>query len=812
MPLRPSLCDRAGCAGYAPELDWRSVEPFGKVETRFEELLMRHRGVRLVVLFSLLVACLPARQATAQDLRSDLGKFVETPAVAGYEQPLAAEIRARLGKFKLETDNLGDLMVTVGSGSPHRVIVTPMDEAGYVVSGITPDGFLRVQRLPQAAPNPVFDLLHTSQPVLIHTRKGKWISGVSSALSTHLQTARQNPPRANNLDDVYVDIGAASAAEVRLAGVDVLDPLVIERQLYDIGYGRLTAPAIGDRFGCAALVELLRHLDASKIKGTLTVAFVTQQVVGGRGLERLSEEIRADEMVYVGRLLAGRPAGAGGRGAGPAALRSPAHVPGDGAIVAVSGAEAPWPPVAALLKEIASANQIKFTADFSAPLPRGRRSTAATEPAAGAADALPPSTIPARFAHVGIPTRYPATPAEIVDFSDLDNLVRLLEVYAQGSFVPPAVPDSAGSAVAAAASSRPKVAPTVPEILKSLVEKYGVSGHEEAVREEVKRLLPPWAKPETDAIGNLILHLGATPPSAKTPHIAFVAHTDEIGYTVRAINADGSLSVQSVGGGITEFFSGHVVLIHTAGGERPGVIALPSGWEQPGFEWPRGPQAQAQAAAGWRVETGARSADEVAKLGIHVGDWITVPKKYRRLYGTRANARSFDDRVGCTALVAAVWALGPSLPGRDVTFIWSTQEEVGLRGALAAVREMAAQQRAPEYVFAVDTFVSSDSPLESKRFADALVGKGFVARSVDNSSITPRSLVDRLVQMARAAAIPMQYGVTGGGNDGSVFLRYGSIDVGLGWPLRYSHSPGEVIDTRDAEALGRIVALLARSW
>ena len=211
------------------------------------------------------------------------------------------------------------------------------------------------------------------------------------------------------------------------------------------------------------------------------------------------------------------------------------------------------------------------------------------------------------------------------------------------------------------------------------------------------------------------------------------------------------------------------------------------------------------------MDVGARSAEEAAQLGIQVNDWVTVPKKYRKLFGTRANGRSFDDRVGCTALVAAVWALGKDLPGRDVTFIWSTREEVGLEGAKAAADAMA-MGGAPDFVFAVDTFVSSDSPLESKRFADAQIGKGFVIRAVDNSNITDRKFVDKLIALARANLIPVQYGVTGGGNDGSVFLRHGTVDVPIGWPLRYSHSPGEVIDTRDVEALARIVAAISRSW
>jgi putative aminopeptidase FrvX len=117
-----------------------------------------------------------------------------------------------------------------------------------------------------------------------------------------------------------------------------------------------------------------------------------------------------------------------------------------------------------------------------------------------------------------------------------------------------------------------------------------------------------------------------------------------------------------------------------------------------------------------------------------------------------------------------------------------------------------------DFVFAIDTFVSSDSPLESKRFGHAELGKGFVVRAVDNSNIVPLPYVDRVVSLAREANIPAQYGVTGGGNDGAVFTRFGSVDVALGWPLRYSHSPGEVIDTKDLDALGKIVEVIARQW
>ncbi|MGH9473216.1 MAG: M20/M25/M40 family metallo-hydrolase, partial [Terriglobales bacterium] len=212
------------------------------------------------------------------------------------------------------------------------------------------------------------------------------------------------------------------------------------------------------------------------------------------------------------------------------------------------------------------------------------------------------------------------------------------------------------------------------------------------------------------------------------------------------------------------------------------------------------------------ADIGAHSAAEVAALGVAVGDTVTVPKRYRALLGHRASARSFDDRVGDAALIAAAWALGPSLPGRDVTLAWSTGEEIGLDGAKALAIRLAAAGRTPDYVFTIDTFVSSDTPLESHRFADTPLGEGFVIRAIDDSSIAPWPLALRLASIAQAAGIPYQTGLTGGGNDGSAFLPYGSIDLPLGWPLRTSHSPGEVIDTRDLDGLAQMVAKLAHTW
>ena len=96
--------------------------------------------------------------------------------------------------------------------------------------------------------------------------------------------------------------------------------------------------------------------------------------------------------------------------------------------------------------------------------------------------------------------------------------------------------------------------------------------------------------------------------------------------------------------------------------------------------------------------------------------------------------------------------------------------------------------------------------------SDAILGHGFVVRAVDNSNVVPRKLVDKLVTLSRANGATVQYGVTGGGNDGSAFLVYGSTDIALGWPLRYSHSPAEVIDIRDLDSLAKAIAAVAKGW
>jgi putative aminopeptidase FrvX len=722
----------------------------------------------------LLRFCIPAllfaALASAQSLVQDLKTFVATPAVPGYESQLASEIQSRLRAYSPMKDSLGDVIVTIGSGAPHRLIVAPMDAPGYVVSGITNAGYLRLQRLPQFGHLPLFNELYSAQPVRVKTVSGKWINGVVAGISVHLLPGRAHPPDPKDIANMYVDIGADSRQTTKM-----LSPVALDSTLYEMGGEKLTAPRVGDRFGDVALIEILHHLDRSMVRGTLTVAFVVEQWAGARGLQHVLDRFHPDELIYVGRLVSG-------------SKNSAKLPPGSGVLIGRQDPAAPLTGLAAHLNQIAEQNKVPLRPDYSAPL-------------------IPPSylpgpPLPARTVHLAVATAWPSTPAEIIDSGDLADLAMLLEADLQGSSEKPAIP-AAKPLSPPPLPARPRTAPSPEQIVHILTQTYGMSGHEIRVRKAVERLLPSWAKPQADSAGNLVLQVASAPAA---PRILFVAHMDEIGYQVTSILPDGRLQVKSMGGGLPYYYLGHGCMLHTAEGMRPGVMELPDGWNKPGFQWPRGRNVR------YRVDIGARTAAEAQQLGAKVGDAITISKKYRKLLGHRAAVRSFDDRVGDSALISAAWALGPALKNRNVTFVWSTEEELGLVGAGHLAQRLAKEGKAPDYVFAIDTFVSSDSPLESKRFADAHLGQGFVVRAIDNSNIVPRPLVAKVLRVAQANHIPVQYGVTGGGNDGSAFLRYGSQDVALGWPLRYSHSPGEVTDMQDVDALAQIIAAVARAW
>jgi len=704
---------------------------------------------------ALVILCLaPAIRAQGPTAPTErLLWLARVPGVSGHEIDVRKAVGSMLpATLHPETDTLGNLVVRIGSGSPRTLVVAPLDEPGYVVSGITDEGYLRLHRHTTGLAHPLAHEYHVGQPVLIRTAEGGYVNGVTATPSTHLRSTRplgtDSAPR--SLDDLFVDVGASSRDEVAARGIRMLDAVTLRERAVKLAGTEVAGVATSSRAGATALVEIASRLATARPEGTVVLAWTTQAFFGQRGLQRLIDAEKPDRLIaFTGALPPAKDAigSAGVVGGGPLVRED------DG-----------------LLAAAAAAANAKIQKRTSADLPLS-------------------STRGLETHVIAVPSRYAQTPAEVVDAQDVDSAARLAAQAAGLGALGPVVALPEGPEPPAATFAESDL-----RLLAGLVRAYGVSTHEEPVRAEVLRRLPPWAKGEVDPKGNITVRFG----QGGKP-LLFVAHTDEVGFEISAINDDGTAAVRPQGGMYFSLYEAHPVLVHTGKGPRGAVLAPRRGY-------PTSTTLEPELSA-LVLDTGAKSRAQAESLGFAVGQSLTPRKDLVKLGDQRASARSMDDRNGSTALLQALSRLDPKLIRNQVTFAWTVEEETGLAGAA-----FIAEKEKFDTVFAIDTFVSSDTPVDSRRLAFAPLGRGAVLRGLDNRTLVPAGTIDRIVELAKADAIPLQIGVTGGGTDAAPFSARGAIDIGLSWPGRYSHSPAEVMDRRDLESLTRLVVVLAQKY
>lgn len=648
-----------------------------------------------------------------------------------------AYVAGRLGGVA-EIDNTGSVRIRYGQGAPHTLLVAGLDAPGYVVSGITDDGYLRLQRLAEPPPSYQFDTLWPGQPVEVMRWKQFPLPGVALAPSVHFASDRSGYS-GGALDKLYIDIGASSAAEVAAAGVAALDRVRLAIEPTPLGQDAIAGPWLSSHAGASVLLALADTLQADPpTQGSTTLVFADQQHYHNQGLLRALRRERPDRIVVI------RPGG------------------DRGIEVAAAGEQG-----SELLRELtdrAKDLDIELERRTTAQLSFGPFESGAPWPAPAAVLTLGPLN--------------ESTPAEVLTWTGLAEAARLLADLVGH-------PDAdwrqqlkqerpSERAVAPAAKSD-----ALFDLLAELTALPGVSGAEEPVRQAIRQRLPKWAQPraEVDHAGNLIVRLG----NPGKPRAIFIAHMDEIGFAVTRIDSTGRLSLASRGGLSDELYSYRPLRMWTPGGPVAAVM------ERVGS-----------------ALLGVGSDGEAEAVGAADGLSLTPPKKLRRLLGERVNGRALDDRAGCATLLLALDRLSrKSLQGEPVWVVFSAEEEIGLVGA-----EAIAKTSAPERVYAVDSLVTSDSPLEPKRLGLLRLGDGAALRAMDNSGVSPRAEVERVAAMARRAGIPVQIGVTAGGNDGSKFVQYGSLNIPLSFPLRSSHTSAETADLRDLRALTDLIELL----
>jgi putative aminopeptidase FrvX len=613
-------------------------------------------------------------------------------------------------------------------------------------------------------------------------------------------------PQVDGLGNLQLSFGTGAPHTVLVAPLDE-SGFVVSRITND-GYLRLhrhtaaTGNVLRDQFAVGQPVQI-RTASGRMVPGvTATPSLHLSRLLGAPELRRIRDI--GDLWVDVGASNAATVAALGVRNLDPVNLRERAQPLANGR---VAGLNTQWRAGAQTLVELMRGLAAEPSGGGTVTLVWAAQSQFNGRGLARVAQSLTPDklvmlgtpvartkAIPPQWAAVpvdwmGVPSLYPETPVEVVDTHDITGLAQSLAAKLGLTLAEDRLPAAQAEPVAPAKPSSPPFA-----LLKPLIESYGVSGHEAPVRELVKRMLPAWAKPETDEKGNLSFSFGQGGDA-----LLFIAHLDEVGFEITGILPDGSATLRDVGGMYLSLYEALPVYVQGPSGHIAAVIAPRADYAT---------SAVAQPADGsMKLYFGTGSAEQSRALGVAIGQGVTLRKRFVELANQRATGRAMDDRVGIAAILLALKQIDPGKVGHRVTIAFSVEEETGLSGAQALAKRLK-----PDYAFAIDTFVSTDTPSDPQYLAYAPLGKGPVLRGMDNRILTPAATIDRIMRAARGAKIALQLGVTQGGVDSSAFSAGGAVDVGLSWPGRYSHSGVEVVDQRDLEELARLLAQMMKRF
>jgi putative aminopeptidase FrvX len=310
-------------------------------------------------------------------------------------------------------------------------------------------------------------------------------------------------------------------------------------------------------------------------------------------------------------------------------------------------------------------------------------------------------------------------------------------------------------------------------LIQELVETTSPSGYESKVREVILSKVESQAdQVYVDALGNLIAKKGD--PDTGGKRIMLAAHMDEIGVIATHIDDSGFVRFTTIGG----------VSRHTCAGGRvrfldgtSGVIyyeTLESATSLPTFNQ-------------MYIDVGAASRNDCP---VRVGDVASFDRPFSA-YGDRLVSKAMDDRIGVAVLIETLLKLKKT--PHQVYFVFSVQEEVGLRGATTAAFGLD-----PDIGIAVDVTRSGDTPKGVKM--DVSLGSGPAIKVRDSGMLSDPQVVDWMVTSAESANIPYQLEVLEAGTTDARAIQLTRAGVPAGCisiPCRYVHAPSEMVDIND---------------
>lgn len=343
-------------------------------------------------------------------------------------------------------------------------------------------------------------------------------------------------------------------------------------------------------------------------------------------------------------------------------------------------------------------------------------------------------------------------------------------------------------------------ADNVPAFLVELLEAKSPTGHEFAAQAVVdKHVRPAAAIYEKDTLGNRI----ATVNPKGSPTVMFAGHIDEIALIISYIDDKGFLYFDFLGGHDLVIPSGRRVRILTKNGPVLAVTGKRAVHLMSAEDRRKVPERHDM----W-LDIGATDR-KAAEAVVRIGDPAVYDVGFEILRGTLGVARAFDDKAGCYIVMETLLRLAraETLAARVVS-VATTQEEIGTRGA-----QVAAQGLAPDLSIAVDVTHATDHPdADNRKFGRTTLSGGPVIARGPN--INPL-VFDRLVTVAEALKIPYQLQAEPrptGTDARAIQMANGGVACGLvSIPLRYMHTPGEIVDLAVVEQCIQLLFAFTKS-
>ena len=322
------------------------------------------------------------------------------------------------------------------------------------------------------------------------------------------------------------------------------------------------------------------------------------------------------------------------------------------------------------------------------------------------------------------------------------------------------------------------------QLIQKLTDTFSPSGYEEAIRSVIRSEIKNYADDvRVDALGNLIARKGKG-----GARIMVAAHMDEIGLMATHVDDRGFVRFTGIGGVYPRNLPGGRVRF--IDGTR-GVIGLEGGVfgnDLPPLEK-------------MFIDVGAVSRQDCR---VKTGDVAAFERPFLDL-GDRLVAKSMDNRVGCAVAIEALRALKST--SNEVYFVFTTQEEVGTRGA-----QTSAYGIDPALGFSIDVTGWGDTP--GQRDFDVALGKGPAIKIRDGGMLSDPCIVDWMTGVAGKNRISVQREVLLGGTTDARAMQLvrGGIPVGcVSIPCRYVHSPSEMVDYNDVQNAVKLVAALLKA-